>query len=187
MAQRDLSDRERFRQLGRQVLAQPAERDRHELRVLAGCALPGSEPVQGALADMLHICEPDAARSGRLLEREDVRAHLPGYVLQAFEALVQSGGRLAKATPLATRYSIIATPSLNVPKRALLVSMDDSRTIAERAVAAVQVGDTTAEEEFLTHCRGAHDSLAFMLARRALMREGRVLGAMWEETLQALQ
>ena len=68
-----------------------------------------------------------------------------------------------------------------------MVSMDDSRTIAERAVAAVQVGDTTAEEEFLTHCRGAHDSLAFMLARRALMREGRVLGAMWEETLLALQ
>ena len=58
---------------------------------------------------------------------------------------------------------------------------------AEHAVAAVQVGDTVAEEEFLTHCRGAHDTLAFMLARRALMREGRVLGAMWEETLQALQ
>ena len=187
MSERDLSDRERFRQLGRRMLDKPHECDHHELRVLAACALPGFEPTQGALADMLHACEPDAARFDRLLARPEVAAHLPEYVLQAFQALVKSGERLAKATPLATRYSVIATPSLDVPKRALLVSMDDSKTIAAHAVAAVQAGDTTAEEEFLVHCRGAHDTLAFMLARRALMREGRVLGAMWEETLQVLQ
>lgn len=187
MSERDLSDRERFRLLGRQMLAQPTERDRHELRILVGCSLPGTEPVQGALADMLHACEPDAERSGKLLERPEVVSHLPEYVAQAFQALVRSGERLAKATPLATRYSVIATPSLDVPKRALLVSVDDSKTIAAHAVAAVQVGDTVAEEEFLAHCRGAHDTLAFMLARRALMREGRVLGAMWEDTLQVLQ
>lgn len=183
----DLSDRERFRLLGRRMLDKPTERDRHELRVLAACALPGSEPVQGALADMLHACEPDAERFGRLLGRPEVASHLPAYVLQAFQALVGSGERLAKATPLATRYSIIATPSLDVPRRALLVSVDDSKTIADRAVAAVQTGDTVAEEEFLAHCLGAHDTLALMLARRALMREGRVLGQMWEDAVQALQ
>ncbi|MBQ9579001.1 MAG: hypothetical protein IJR28_05665 [Ottowia sp.] len=185
--QRDLSDRERFRQLGRKMLDKPADLDRHELRVLAACELPGFEPAQGALADMLHVCEPDAERFGRLLARPEVAAHLPAYVLQAFQALVASGERLSKATPLATRYSVIATPSLDVPKRALLVSMDDSRTLAIHAVAAVQAGDTELEEEFLAHCRGAHDTLAFMLARRALMREGRVLGQMWEDTLQVLQ
>ncbi len=184
--QRDFSDRERFRLLGRKMLDKPNDADRHELRVLAGCALTGTEPTQGALADMLHACEPDAERFGRLLGRPEVVAHLPGYVLQAFQALVQSGERLAKATPLATRYSLIATPSLDVPKRALLVSVDDSATLARRAVEAVQLGDTTAEEEFLAHCRGAHDTMAFMLARRALMKEGRVLGAMWEDTLQVL-
>lgn len=187
MSQRDLSDRERFRQLGRKMLDKPDECDRHELRVLAACELPGFEPAQGALADMLHVCEPDAARFGRLLGRPEVAAHLPTYVLQAFQALAASGERLSKASPFATRYSLIATPSLDVPRRALLVSMDDSRIIAERAIAAVQSGDTAAEEEFLDHCRGAYDTLAFMLARRALMREGRVLGAMWEDTLQVLQ
>ena len=184
--QRDLSDRERFRLLGRQVLDKPDDADRHELRVLAGCALTGTEPVQGAMADMLHVCEPNAERFGRLLERPEVVSHLPAYVLQAFRALVASGERLSKASPLATRYSIIATPSLDVPKRALLVSVDDSASLARRVVDAVQIGDTAAEEEFLAHCRGAHDTLAFMLARRALMSEGRVLGQMWEDTLLAL-
>ena len=184
--QRDFSDRERFRLLGRKMLDKPDEADRHELRVLAGCSLAGTEPVQGAVADMLHVCEPNAERFGRLLDRPEVVAHLPAYVHQAFQALVKSGERLSKASPLATRYSLIATPSLDVPKRALLVSVDDSATLARRAVEAVQLGDTTAEEEFLAHCRGAHDTLAFMLARRALMKEGRVLGAMWEDTLQVL-
>ena len=91
--QRDFSDRERFRLLGRKMLDKPDDADRHELRVLAGCALTGTEPVQGAVADMLHVCEPNAERFGRLLERPEVVAHLPAYVHQAFQALVQSGER----------------------------------------------------------------------------------------------
>ena len=139
--QRDYSDRERFRLLGRKMLDKPDDADRHELRVLAGCALAGTEPVQGALADMLHACEPNAERFGRLLERPEVVSHLPAYVLQGFQALVKSGERIAKASPLATRYSVLATPSLDVPKRALLVSVDDSRTLAQRAVDAVVLDD----------------------------------------------
>ncbi len=187
MPSRDLSARERFRQLGRQVLVAPGERVRHETRIVAACNLPGTEPLQGALADLLYACEPDATANAQLLSRPEIAQRLLSYVLHAFQVLVHQGQRLPKATPLATRHSILATPSLDVPRRALLVSVDDSREIAARAVAAVQVGDTVAEDEFLRHCLGARDTLAFMLARRALMREGRVLGQCWEDAVQVLQ
>ena len=41
-----------------------------------------------------------------------------------------------------------------------------------KAWPALLAGDTAAEQAFLTHCEGAGDSLAFMLASRALSRAG---------------
>ena len=48
-------------------------------------------------------------------------------------------------------------------------------------------GDDEAEAAFLHHCEGAGDSLAFMLASRALTRAGRPLSRRWSEVSMVLQ
>ncbi len=42
------------------------------------------------------------------------------------------------------------------------------------------------EREFLAHCVATHDSLAFMLARRALMKAGHPLGTGWDKAMDAI-
>lgn len=183
----ELSARERFRRHGRYVMRVPSDRVAHEERVMAACELPGAEPLQGAVADMLHACLPNPDRTRQLLSRPAVAHRLAPFVARAFMAQVNAGRRLPIASALATRYSVLTTPSLDVPRRALLVGVDDSHSLAMRAAAAISAGDAGAEDEFLNHCKGAGDVLAFMLARRALMREGVALSPRWEETSEALQ
>lgn len=187
MPARELSAREQFRQHGRKVFAAPTAGDAHEARVLAACALPGVEPVQGALVDMLCACPHETEQIKHLLLHPRVAPRMPAFVVRGLLAVMTSGHRLAPVNPWATRYSVLASPSLDVPRRAVLVSVDDSHDLAARAVAAVRAGDFAAEEEFLDHCQGAGDSLAFMLARRTLMREGKVLSKRWDLVSKSLQ
>ena len=178
--------RERFRQAGREVLRHPDDRQRHEGRVLMACELEGTEPLQGALADLLHGCAPDAAWQRALLSRAAVDQRLPAHVCSALLRQVQGTRRLPATNALATRWSVLASPSLDVPRRAVLCSVDDARTLAARAIPALLAGDADTEEEFLAHCEGAGDTLAFMMARRALTRQGRVLSKRWDTVLDLL-
>lgn len=186
-AQHGLSARQQFRQAGRRVLNAPADLALHEQRVNAALGLEGVEPLQGALADWLHGCAPDAARFQALLARADIQPRLAPFVLQGLQAQAASGRKLPAASVWATRWSVLVAPSLDVPRRALLCSVDDSRRIAAEALPALLAGDAQAEQDFLAHCEGAGDSLGFMLVRRALTREGRALSPQWEAVSLALQ
>lgn len=186
MAQDTRLARALFRQAGRRVLRTPADRVVHHSRVRAACALDGSEPVQGALADMLSACTPDPAFGAELRDRE-VSVRLAPFVLNAFVAQVRAARRLDRVTPLATRWCVLAVPSLDVPPRALLCGVDDSRAIAAHAVGPLLAGDDVVERAFLAHCVGAGDTLAFMLARRGMLRSGRELSGPWQEAMAHLQ
>ena len=182
-----LSARERFRLAGRRVLRAPGERAAHLQRVRAACALPGAEPLQGALADLWHACAPDASAGAALLAEPALQGRLAPFVARGFARQAASGRALPRVSTLATRWSVLAVPSLDVPPRALLCGVDDSRALAAAAVPALLAGEATAEEAFLAHCEGAGDSLAFMLARRALQRAGRPLAPRWAEVSLVLQ
>lgn len=186
-AQHGLSARQQFRQAGRRVLNAPADLALHEQRVNAALGLEGAEPLQGALADWLHGCAPDASRFQALQhERRQPRLNV-GTRQQGLQAQAASGRKLPAASAWATRWSVLVAPSLDVPRRALLCSVDDSRRIAAEALPALLAGDAQAEQDFLAHCEGAGDSLGFMLVRRALTREGRALSPQWEAVSLALQ
>lgn len=187
MTERELSPRARFRQAGRAVLRSPAHRPLHETRVWAACAMDGAEPLQGAIADLLLGCVPQSDSSLRLLGHPQVSQRLTPFVVGQFLSLVEQRQRLPRVSPLATRFSVLAMPSLDVPRRALLCGVDDSRELAAQAIPALLAGDTAAEQAFLTHCEGAGDSLAFMLASRALSRAGVVQSQRWLEVSVALQ
>lgn len=182
-----LSARERFRLAGRRVLRAPGERAAHLQRVRAACALPGAEPLQGALADLWHACAPDASAGAALLAEPALQGRLAPFVARGFARQAASGQALPRVSTLATRWSVLAAPSLDVPPRALLCGVDDARALAAEAVPSLLAGDAAAEQAFLDHCEGAGDSMAFMLARRALLRAGRTLSARWAEVSVALQ
>lgn len=179
--------REQHRQAGRAVLRTPGNWVAHEAHVTAASALDGMEPLQGALVDLLYACQPAPARMAQLLQRPPIAERLTPFVAQTFAMLVQRGRGLPRVTPLATRYCVLATPSLDVPARALLCGVDDSREIATAAIPFLMLGDMGVEDAFLSHCEGARDTLAFMLARRALTREGFVLSDRWNALALALE
>ncbi|MCZ2089353.1 MAG: hypothetical protein LC129_07655, partial [Burkholderiales bacterium] len=101
-AQHGLSARQQFRQAGRRVLNAPADLALHEQRVNAALGLEGAEPLQGALADWLHGCAPDAARFQALLARADIQPRLAPFVLQGLQAQAASGRKLPAASVWAT-------------------------------------------------------------------------------------
>ncbi|NMM18507.1 MAG: hypothetical protein HHJ15_00880 [Rhodoferax sp.] len=173
------------RQQARRMLRDPLDASAHLARLQAALQLPGSEPVQGALADLFVAFgerEVLLKRSALHLARDRLAEH----VVRWFEA--QAGqARLSRITPLATRWSVLARPSADISTRARRCSGDDSRALADQAVKAVENADAEAQAAFLHHCITCHDNLAFMLARRALLRESEKLPPNWDEVSRQLQ
>jgi mono/diheme cytochrome c family protein len=173
------------RQQARRMLRDPLDASTHLARLQAALELPGSEPVQGALADLFVAFgerEELLKRSALQLARDRLAEH----VVRWFEA--QAGqARLSRITPLATRWSVLARPSADISTRARRCSGDDSRALADQAVKAVETADAEAQAAFLHHCITCHDNLAFMLARRALLRGGEKLPPNWDEVSRQLQ
>ena len=176
-----------FRAAGRRVLREPARREAHWQRVQAALALPGSEPVQGALVDMLHACPPDAADFETKWQQLGVARRLAPLTAKSLHQAGRSGQALPRISRYATRWCVLAAPALDGPRRALLCGADDSRNMAATALRAIGSRDTSEEQHFLAHCEGAHDALAFMLARRALLRQGIEPGPEWMRVFAFLQ
>lgn len=173
-----LAARQALRQQARQLLRHPRDADVHMARLEAALGLPGAEPVQGALADLFY-CFGASDQALKRSALQQVRARLSPHTARWFEAQVAQAA-LPAITPLATRWSVLAHPSANISTRARRCSADDSRLLAERAVLAFDCADLSAQNEFLHHCVTCHDNLAFMLARRALLKKGTELPPDWE-------
>lgn len=182
-----LNASEQFRATGRQVLRRPDAQGAHRARVTAAAALEGAEPLQGALADWFYACPAQGLAQAEALRQPAVRQGLGASIWQQFARQLRSSQALPQVNRLATRWSVLAQPSSDVPQRALLCGVDDSHGAAQAAVAAILAGDKAQEAAFLTHCLGAQDTLAFMLARRALQRAAYALDDAWPLALQALE
>lgn len=176
-----------FQRAGRRVLAAPEVHAHHQARIAAAMQMPGSEALQAAVADMLYACPPEPELFAKLMASPDMTQRLPAHVHAALCVVAQSGTCLPRVTRWATRWCILATPSLDVPRRALLCGTDDSRTLAAAALHAILAGDMQAENEFLEHCQATFDTLAFMLVRRDLLKRKLVLGRRWIQASTMLE
>ena len=178
-----------FRQPARRLLQQPLDVDAHRARLRAAMELPGSEPVQGALADLFATFGVEQAEVKRTT-LQLVRGRLAPYVAHWFEGQV-NGAQLPRSTVLATRWSVLARPSTDISTRARRCSVDVSRVLADQVIASFpdETGDAgrQSRQEFLHHCLTCEDNLAFMLARRALLRRSTVLPPEWEAVSQQLE
>jgi len=176
-ASRLLAARRTVRRLARHLLRNPDDAGAHIARLQASLELAGAEPVQGALAD-LFTCfgagHEQLKRTALQLASDRLSVHAARW----FEAQVVQAA-LPPINSLATRWSVLAHPSANISSRARRCSADDSRLLADKAVVAFKAEDQAAQNEFLHHCVICLDNLAFMLARRALLKSGAVLPDDW--------
>ncbi|MDD2924958.1 hypothetical protein [Rhodoferax sp.] len=157
----------------------------HSARLDAALLLPGAEPVQGALADLFASVGAEQAqfkRDALSLARERLAPHVSSWFESQIDAPV-----LPRITPLATRWSVLAIPSADISTRARRCSVDDSRALAAQVIDAVAQGDAQGEQLFLHHCVTCHDNLAFMLARRALLKANTRLPPGWDTVSQQLE
>jgi hypothetical protein len=175
----------RFRASGRRVVCHPDVQPAHLERIRCALELPGSEPAQGALADFFLGC-PDAPAADKMAALRLVRGRLTAPMARAFEACAGKHG-FARCSRMATRWSVLATASLDVPRRVLRCSTDDSHQLAAEALRAWQRGDLPAQQAFLTHCLVCRDTLALMVARRSLLRLTPELPRPWSEAFAQLQ
>jgi len=174
-----------MRRQARHLLRDSGSTEAHLARIHAALELPGAEPVQGVLADIFTSLGADQAafkRSALALAIDRLSAHVAGW----FESQVPAS-RLPRITPLATRWSVLSIPSADVSTRARRCSADDSRALAARAVLAIEKSDAQGEQLFLHHCLTCHDNLAFMLARRQLLKINTQLPAGWDAVSHQLE
>jgi hypothetical protein len=173
------------RRHARHLLRDPGDVGAHMARLHASLELAGAEPVQGALADLFSCFgaqEEPLKRTALQLSHGRLSAHAARW----FEAQLAQAP-LPAINPLATRWSVLAHPSADISTRARRCSADDSRMLAEQAVLAFKANDQSAQNEFLHHCATCHDNLAFMLARRTLLKSGATLPDDWEAVSMQLE
>lgn len=187
MEQDRTRNRAHFRQCSRRVLREPQRRELHLQRLEAAAALEGVEPLQGALVDMLHAHPLGPSELRACVASRPALQRLAPHVLRALQDQARTGRALPRVSVLATRWSVLVTPSLDVPARAMLCGVDDSRDLCASVLPALLAGDEATESAFLAHCEGAGDTMAFMLARRALTRANRALSPRWQAVASVLQ
>jgi mono/diheme cytochrome c family protein len=177
--------RRAVRRSSRLLMRMPSDEATHLARLHSALNLPGTEPVQGVLADLFTALGADhAILKSQALEL--VRPRLSAHIAAWFGSQVGAPS-MPRISPLATRWSLLAMPSADISTRARRCSADDSRALAKRAVQAVTESDEQAQQLFLHHCLTCHDNLAFMLARRELLKSAQQLPDAWEAVSQQLE
>lgn len=163
-----------YRYYTRQVMSQPMNKDIHTSRIIAAMELSEREPLQGAIADMFYGCWFDVPFFGeRILSQ--VKDKLHQQTLKGFQACVEKTNYIRAVSPLATRWSVLVSPSMDMYDHQLRASADDARALASQTIhALLEVKNTEDEQyqlnktseienEFFSHCTACNDRLAFSI------------------------
>ncbi|GAF55038.1 hypothetical protein JCM18901_656 [Psychrobacter sp. JCM 18901] len=119
-----------FRFYSRKVFLAPNNRHFHEQRINAALLLTEKEPLQGAVADFFYGCWFDIPYDvNNLFTR--IKDRLYPHVQQGFRECIDKKRYIQRNSMLATRWSVLISPSLNEQKQRLRISSDDAREIAK--------------------------------------------------------
>lgn len=165
-----------YRLYSRQLLRQTMNTDLHTSRIMMALDLDEREPLQGALADMFYGCWYDVPYFGaRMLAQ--VEHKLNPKVLADFTECLGGKHYVTAVTPLATRWSVLVSPSMRAFDHQLRISADDSRKVADSVISNLidiykeeeeddeerDMMIAEVENEFFNHCIATDDRLAFSL------------------------
>lgn len=166
----------------------------HKQRLHIAAQFHQSEPLQGALADYFFACWHELATDGQLV-LSNFGSSLPSYTQQAFERYINQGYHLGSITPLATRWSVLVSPSMNVAGHKLYIGQDDAKWLSTQATDellwTMQTGDMAArlriQAAYLQHCLVCQDKIGFMKTWFALAKAGWVFDEDWLSCRQQLE
>lgn len=191
IADPSLGKRSQFRYYSRCVRYFPTSTYYHKKRLEVAMAFVESEPLQGALADYFYAGWYDIAREGATL-LDLFGDKLPAHIVQDFLAYVNQGQYLPSISPLATRFSVLVSPSLNVPAHRLYVSKEEAQKISNDVVA--KLTDTSLletpellsqiQKDYLAHCQVCQDRMGFMMTWFALSKTGFEFDEEWRACKQ---
>lgn len=185
--------RERYRRASRRVLTAPTTTSYHRERIRIALNFFETEPLQGALADYFFGCWYDMPFSGQSI-LEEVKERLPNPIYQAFLKCTQKKEYIWSISSLATRWSILVTPSLDVPTHKLRTSSDTASYVADSVVAALlkarsenSANLNQIEDDFLEHCIACTDRMAFMMVWFRLHKEHWTFHQRWLDCRKYLE
>lgn len=185
MTSAHLSARREVRRQTRALVKRRHDVAVHLARVHASLQLKGIEPVQGALADLFG-CFGQTASALKAAALQLAAPRLGSRTARLFEVWV-AGPPLPRITPLATRWSLLVSASADTPTRARRCGADDSRRLAAQFLAAFEAQEEGAQVFFLHHCLTCQDRLAFMIARREILKRQDHLPDEWLNVQNELQ
>lgn len=162
--------RKTFRHYSRLVKIAPNSEHYHTERIASAMHLEQNEPLQGALADYFYACWYVMPTKGHDVLSK-VSKRLNTWVVDDFRHFTNQGNYLPNITKLATRWSVLVSPSMDVPDHQKYVGKDDASKVAkdicQRLLHAKQAEDvqtiTQIEQEFFAHCLACHDRMGFMM------------------------
>lgn len=185
MSSVSLSVRRDVRRHARALARRRSDVGVHLARIHASLQFDGIEPVQGALADMFgSFGKEGAALKAAALQLAAPR--LGERLARRFELWVDAQA-LPRITPLATRWSLLVSASADTPTRSRRCSADDSRRLAAQFLDAFAAQEEGAQAQFLLHCLTCQDRLAFMVARREILKQQDHLPHGWSDVQNELQ
>ena len=216
----------RFRYFSRRVMERPTHLPYHQRRIEVAqsyaLADAQTEPLQGALADLFYGCWFDMPEHGQKILHElsgdaarigdKTKPMLSPHILDAFNALLDGSKLLPHINKLATRFSVLVSPSFDMPEHRLRIDGDDAKHMATAVVARLEharqhednVADDNTnvnttddnqatsqvrliEEEFFAHCYACVDRIAFAKVWFELAKRGWEFDERWHACQQFLQ
>ena len=187
-----------YRLYSRQILSQPMNMDLHTSRIMSAMELEQKEPLQGALADMFYGCWFDVPYFGdRMLAQ--VKEKLNTTMVEAFTRCVDGADYIFSSSELATRWSVLVSPSMSTYEHQLRISADDSRAVADNVISTLldilededeEDADkhiTAIENDFFAHCLVCNDRLAFSIVWWELAKNNWQFHQGWTQCRQALE
>lgn len=185
--------REQYRRMSRRILGSPTIITYHKERIRTAMNFFESEPLQGALADYFFGCWYDAPYQGQQI-LDEAKERLSAPIYQAFLNCVHKQDYVWDISPLATRWSVLVTPSLDVPAHKLRTSSDHAWHMADSIIANLLKTKTEnnslltqMEDDFLEHCIACADRMAFMVVWFRLNKEGWVFDERWTQCRKLLE
>ena len=189
----EMAARKVFRFYSRKVFLTPNNRHFHEQRINAALLLNEKEPLQGAVADFFYGCWYDIPYDVTNLFTR-IQDRLYPHVEQGFRNCINKKSYIQRNSILATRWSVLVSPSLNEQTKRLRISSDDAKEIAKDiTVELMQARDNQdwgtieqIENEFFAHCIARHDRLAFSLVWFRLGKSDWQFDERWNNCQQRL-
>ncbi len=180
-----------FRSLSRKLMTQKANASIHLQRIDIAKEFSSDEPLQGALADYFYGCWFEIVYDNQhiLTLLNNLQSKLMPYAYKFFVECVEKQSYIAQITKLATCWSVLVVPSMDIPLHKLRTSKDNTLyivdTVINRLEQAYQQADLSAiktiEDEFFEHCLICSDLMAFMRVWFILNRKQWLIDERWQE------